>query len=210
MAGIAVVTGASRGIGKHTAVLLREEGFDVIGTYNLGRKEAMEMESRGIAMRHLDLSDVESIKAFASSIKALDVLVNNAAVISWKRFREQSIEEISQQLDVNLKGTIILTRLLMGKVRKVVANVASGAGKTAYPSLSVYCATKFGLRGFTQSLAMEHPSLRIFSFNPGMTATRMTGFQGEKPERVARILVDAILGRIGPDSNYDVDVWDYL
>src|SRR4030043_855096 len=78
-----------------------------------------------------------------------------------------------------------LTRSFLPYIRKGIINIASAAGKTAYAEMSVYCGTKFGVRGFTQALAEEHTRLKICCVNPDMTATRLTGYEGRPPSDVA-------------------------
>ena len=79
-----------------------------------------------------------------------------------------------------------------------------------FPDLTTYCATKYGVRGFTQSLALEEPNLRIYSVNPGMTATRMTNYQGVPPEKVAKVILNTAKGIYNVPSGGDVDVWKLI
>ncbi|RME65359.1 MAG: SDR family oxidoreductase [Nitrospirae bacterium] len=144
----------------------------------------------------------ETIKVFGG----IDVLINNAGVLAWKPLLRQSISEIEAQIRVNLEGPIKMTRLALPYLREMIINVASGAGKYAFAELTTYCATKFGLRGFTQALAKELPHLKVYSVNPGMTATRMTNFQGGPPSRVARTIADVAEGRSGLPSGSDIDL----
>ena len=70
------------------------------------------------------------------------------------------------------------------------------------------CATKFGLRGFTQALALEVPALDVYSVNPDYIATRMTDFVGRSPEEVAQVVVNAAKGVYALQSGSDINVWE--
>jgi short-subunit dehydrogenase len=91
----------------------------------------------------------------------------------------------------------------------MIINIASGAGQTGFAELAPYCATKFGVRGFTQALAQEISSPKIYAVNPDMTKTRLSGFQGRPPEHVARIVLNTAKGKYRKKSGGDVNVWDY-
>lgn len=216
-----MVTGASSGIGKETALALADAGAEVVLTYNTGRDSAEKIFSQcarraGKAhMFHLDVRDPDSIESLARAvskeIRGLDALVNNAGVIAWKRFAQQDAEDIVQQIDVNLLGLIRITHAflpqMLRKEEAVIVNIASIVGKTGYPDLSVYCATKFGVRGFTQSLARElPPHARAYNVNPDLTSTRMTNFAGEDPARVAGVVVRALREEFDVPSGGDIDV----
>jgi short-subunit dehydrogenase len=145
----------------------------------------------------------------------LDVLVNNAGVVRWKPFKEQTMEDIEEQVRVNLTGLIKVTRAFLPQFLKqkdgIIINISSGAGKEVFPELSTYCGTKFGVRGFTQALALElSPGIRTYCVNPGMTATRMTDFRGDPPEKVAGVIILAAEEGLDKASGDDVDVWEYI
>ena len=91
-----------------------------------------------------------------------------------------------------------------------IINISSGAGKTGYSSLSTYCATKFGVRGFTKALSNELENIKVINVNPGMTATQMTNFKGVPAREVADVIFRTATGKISVDNGGDVDVWDYV
>ncbi|MCX5832937.1 MAG: SDR family NAD(P)-dependent oxidoreductase [Deltaproteobacteria bacterium] len=92
-----------------------------------------------------------------------------------------------------------------------IVNVASGLGKDVYPDYSPYCGTKCCVRGFTKAMARELPNrVGIYFANPGLTATRMTGYQGADPASVAGIIVKAAEEKLGKRSGDDIDIWEYL
>jgi len=118
-------------------------------------------------------------------------------------------------VETNLLGVMNLTLEVLPHLKKqdegVIINVASVAGKEPYGELTPYCATKFGLRGFTQALAIELPEkIKIYSVNPGMTKTRMTGFRGDPVDKVAQIIVNAAQGKIKKKPGSDIDVSEYI
>ena len=213
-----LITGATHGIGEATAYRFAKDKAELFLTYNVAKEragavkeECLSLGAGGVKFFQLDLRNNESIKALEDSISELDILINNAGVIAWKNLQEQTFKEIEDQLRVNLESLIKLTRVLLPKVRTRIVNIASGAGKTGYAGLSVYCGSKFGVRGFTQALRAELSGrIDVVCVNPGMTKTRMTNFQGDPVEKVAEVIYKAALGKIKPDAFGDVDVWDYL
>ena len=220
MSKTALITGSSNGIGKEIALAMAKNGFELVLTYNSGKKEAEQVAAEcrksgnEVLVLHLDITDNKSIKECVrktvEKFKKIDILVNNAGVISWKRLKEQSFEEIEAQVRTNLEGLIKMTYECLPYVKEMVINVASGAGKTAYGGLSTYCATKFGVRGFTQAIAQEYFKLKVYSLNPTTTATRMTNFEGTSPEKVAEIALKVAKGEYKLKSGSDVDVWDLV
>lgn len=213
-----LITGATHGIGKATAYRFAKEGAELFLTYNVAEdrvkeveKKCKELGAKSVNFHQLDLRDNKSILALGEKVSEIDILINNAGVIFWKNLEAQSFEEIESQIKVNLEGLIKLTKVLLPKVKKRIVNIASGAGKTGYAGLSVYCATKFGVRGFSQSLRSELAGkIDVVVVNPGMTKTRMTNFQGDPVEKVAEVIFKAAVGEIRPDEFGDVDVWEYL
>jgi 3-oxoacyl-[acyl-carrier protein] reductase len=220
----ALVTGSSSGIGRETAILLAQGGCRVALTYHRGaragaaacRKCARFSEAH---LYPLDVRDNESVRRLQQGVArrfgSLDILINNAGVAVEKPFVKQSRRDIQHQVAVNILGLMEVTRVFLPSFLRqgkgVIVNVASGLSKETVPDLSVYCATKFGVRGFTKALAKELPKgVRVFCLNPGLTATRLTGYCGEDPARVAGIIVRAAEESLGAKSGGDIDVWEYL
>ena len=221
---VVVVTGSSLGIGAETAKLCAKNGAKVIVTYNVDKAEGEKVlkECRRYtdsAMLHLDVRDTESIKGFRRQVMEkfgqIDVLINDAGIIRWKKFIDHTNEDIEELIKVNLMGYIKVTRAFIKDFYEqgegVIVNIASGAGEEGYEDLTVYCATKFGVRGFTQALAQELPKgIRVYALNPGMTATRMTNYEGMPPKSVAEIVVAAAEEKLKKKSGEDIDVWEYV
>lgn len=214
-----VITGASKGIGQATAIEFSKRGAELILTYRKDKKgmkktlKACKKNKVKVKSYKLDVSKESSIKNLRKKIKDVDILINNAGVIAWKEFDKHKKSEIDNQIDVNLKGLIKMVHEFQDDIEKnkgMIINVASGAGKSAYSSMSVYCATKFGVRGFTQALDKELSRGQAIVINPGTTKTQMTNFSGTPVEDVAEVIVKTALGKIEPDSKRDVDVWKFI
>lgn len=223
---VVLITGSSQGIGRETALLFAKEGAHVVVTYHMSEKKGEEIykecnKIKKSMLVRLDVTDEKSIKKCVEEVidefGTIDVLINNSGVLVWKSLLEQSNKEIDSQIDTNLKGLIKMTKAVLpfmkGQNDGMIINIASIAGKRASASenYAPYCATKFGVRGFTQAMANELPKgIKIFAVNPGMTATHMTDFRGVKPSRVAEVILKTAMGEIKPDENLDVDVWKHV
>ena len=165
----------------------------------------------------LDVLDDKSITHVVKEIKnkfgKLDLLINNAGVFLHKPFEKYSFDDIKREIDTNLSGPIKLTNALLSlmKGQAIIINVASVLSKQPYGQAVVYCATKAGLRMFTQSLKLAlPPTIKTFTINPGLTSTRMTKFEGVPPEKVASIIIKAAEEKLNKKSGDDIDVPDYL
>ena len=216
-----LITGSSSGIGRETAFRFAREGWRVILTYHQGRTRGERAEARCRALGaaatmllHLDVCDPKAIAAArAAAVRrfgGLDVLVNNAGVAVLRRFRKQSERDIDRQVRTNLLGLAQMTRAFLPIVKKGIICIASAAGEEAYAEMSTYCGTKFGVRGFTQALAQEHPRLRIGCVNPDQTATHLSGYVGRPASEVAEVVYRAVTGAIRLNATRDVDVWDVI
>lgn len=220
---VVLITGSSIGIGKETALAFAKEGSKIVITYNTNKKEAEKTlkECKKLTeclLFHLDVTKTDSIKKVVKNIidkfGALDILINNAGVIVWKNLMEQSENEIENQINTNLIGLMNVTRIVIPYMKEdegIIINISSTAGKEGYNELVPYCASKFGVRGFTKALALELPeNIRTYIVNPGITATQMTNFQGTHPKKVADIIVDATKENLDKKSGDDIDIEDYL
>ncbi|MEN2997537.1 MAG: SDR family oxidoreductase [Brevinematia bacterium] len=216
-----LITGGNIGIGKATCLAFSKAGYNIVFSYYKDEEEAKETEkeclslgAKNVFSYYLNLTEDSSIKKFSAEVvsrfKQIDILINNAGVLAWKRLEQQSFEEISFQVRVNLEGLIKLTKILLPYVKEMIINVSSGAGKTGFADLTTYCATKFGVRGFTQALAKEVTNIKVFVVNPDMTRTRMTNFVGRPPEEVADVIFRVAENKIKVSSGEDVDVWKYV
>lgn len=216
---VVLITGASRGIGRESAFCFAREGFDLIITYNFGEDEIEETQAKckefgdgEVFVVKLDISKSEDRRNCLEKVKdkfgKVDVLINNAGVVVWKYLVEQSEEEVVSQIRTNLEGPIDFTRIFLPIISDdgVIINVSSLAGKTGYDELTTYCASKFGLRGFSQALAQEMKGIKVYSINPGATKTRMTDFVGDEPFEVGKIIFETAIGKHGTGNGDDIDV----
>ena len=218
---VVLITGSSLGIGRETAFKFAKEGCKVVISYYKDKKEAeqvarkcLELGASDVLLIQLNVMDNSSIKNCVKKVTNkfgnIDILINNAGIVVWKRLKEQTFEDIENEVRTNLEGLIKMTRECLPYVKDTIINISSGAGKDAFAGLSTYCATKFGVRGFTQAIAQELRHIKVYSVNPGTTATRMNNFRGITPEKVAEIILRTAKGEIKPDSQRDIDVWDYI
>ncbi|MEA2273146.1 MAG: hypothetical protein QOI98_1854, partial [Solirubrobacteraceae bacterium] len=182
---MALVTGASGGIGTHIARALAREGMDVVVS---GRREdalaAVAEELRGMGVRaegvsadHSDLDQIDSfLERSEAAVGPIDVLINNAGVESTAAFVRYTRAELTGMVDLNLTAPMLLTHsLLPGMLergRGHVVFIASVAGKIGPAYNEPYAATKAGLVGLTQSLRAEYAETPIgFSVvSPGFVA----------------------------------------
>ena len=200
-----LITGSSIGIGRAAARQFAREGAKVCLTYYKDKNEAQEtfdtlsMGSQDMMMIELDVTDDDSVERAVNAIfekyGGIDILVNNAGIIVRRQFMDQSQEDISKQIRTNLEGTMRVTSKFLPIVRDVIINMTAPTAFEPSNSLSVYSASKAGVWEFSQSLAEEVEDVKIFTLMPGPTATRMTGFKGDPPERVAEVMVATAAGR---------------
>jgi 3-oxoacyl-[acyl-carrier protein] reductase len=187
---IAVVTGASRGIGLSIAERLTKAGADVaICARNEGalddaasRIAAKRAGAKVVALR-CDVSQFEDARYLhAEVVKRLgvpDVLVNNAGVVVRKRLDETSETEWDHVLDANLKGTFVVTRVFLPQMRARgsgrIINIASISGRQGTARLTAYCAAKHGVIGLTRALAEEtrESGVQVNAICPGSVDTQM-------------------------------------
>lgn len=196
---VAIVTGASSGIGKATAVVLAEAGYDVGLTYHdneegaRGTAAEVERLGRRAAVRQLDLSEPtvapDVVAALIAELGHLDVFVNNAGEGSQTAFVEQGLDEWRRVLDVDLTGAFLA---LQAAARHMVERGGGGrivAVTSVHEHLplhgsSAYCAAKGGLGLLLKVMALELGEHRITvnAVAPGEIATKMTGQHDEEPQ----------------------------
>ena len=218
---IVLITGSSKGIGQAIAKTFAKEKAKLIITYHHDRDaaDATAKECEGLGaietfVVQLDITDSESIKKCCMEVELkfghIDYLVNNAGVIDWEKFENESFEEIEDQLRANLEGTIKMTSAFFSQIKEGIINIASRAGHIAYPGRAVYVASKFGVVGFTKSLALEYPDLKIFTVSPGAVKTEMWDFEeGVEPEIIGSYIIKALNGEVSLKDG-DLNLWELL
>ena len=155
----ALVTGASRGIGKAIAARLARSGYAVTGTTRDPAALPADARLEGVRYAALDLRDAQSIQALAAEVGAVDVLVNNAGVSLIGPIEEVPLDMMRGIFETNFFGLLALTRLVIPGMRDrrsgTIVNIASFAGVTPVPFLSMYAATKSALIAASRSLRQE-------------------------------------------------------
>ena len=188
---VALITGAGRGIGKAIAIGFAREGADIVAmSRTLSQVDETAREVKVLGRRALaieaDVSRLNDVRSMAEQVQhsfgGLDVLVNNAALrmnqLGKKDsytipFTDLTIEDWDNAINVNLRGPFLCIRELLPAIRKSrggsIINISGGGGTRGMAGRSPYCASKFGLEGLTQSLALEFQSLNIAvnSLSPG-------------------------------------------
>ena len=178
---VAVITGASSGIGAATAVRLAADGFDVVlGARRLEKLEAVAERSGGRALR-LDVTDAASVSAFAEAIDRVDLLVNNAGLaLGRDHIAELSEEDAETMWQTNVLGLLRVTRALLPKLRASgdghIINLGSIAGIEPYPAGGGYTATKHAVHAISRTLRLElvGEPMRITEVLPGLVETEFS------------------------------------
>src|SRR5713226_1611808 len=170
---IALVTGASRGLGRNMAVALAHKGVDVIGTYHSNKAEAdatvaaIEALGRKAAMFQLDTGRTAGFAAFAVDLKqalaatwnrtTLDYLVNNAGIGIHAPFAETTEADFDRLMNIHLKGVYFLTQTLLPLIADGgrIVNLSSGLARFSLPGYAAYAAMKGGVEVLTRYLAKE-------------------------------------------------------
>ncbi|RLL63949.1 SDR family NAD(P)-dependent oxidoreductase [Paenirhodobacter hankyongi] len=215
---IALVTGASRGLGRDMALALARAGTDVVLTYlgSAARAEAVAAEIRALGRRaaalQLDVTDSASYGGFAASLAALlpaefgadrlDALVNNAGVGINAPFAETSEAQLDQMLATHLKPAFLLTQALLGLLGdgSAVVHVSTGLARFALPGYAAYAAAKGGIEVLTRYQAKELGArgIRVNVVAPGAIETDFGGGAVRDDARVnAFIASQTALGRAG-------------
>jgi NADP-dependent 3-hydroxy acid dehydrogenase YdfG len=175
---VAVVTGASSGIGAATAERLAAEGFDVVlAARRLDRLTALAERIGGRAMV-LDVTDATSVEAFAAGLDRVDVLVNNAGgAFDAAAVADADLDSWQRTFDVNVLGTVRVTKALLPALRASGAGdlvfVGSTAGLISYEGGASYTAAKHGVHTLAETLRLElvYEPVRVVEIAPGMVKT---------------------------------------
>ncbi|ENC6658667.1 SDR family oxidoreductase [Aeromonas hydrophila] len=181
---LVLLTGASGGIGEALAQELAAQGAHLL----LHGRRASALERLRKELPHPErhqtvIADLGSPQERAKLLQhpaldeGLDVLINNAGCNQFAWLEDQSSEQVERQLLLNVEAPIQLTRMLLPRLRKpaVIMNVGSSFGAIGYAGYSVYCASKFALRGFSEALGreLEGTGIQVLHFAPRATRTRL-------------------------------------
>ena len=187
---VAIVTGASSGIGEATAIALAKEGAVVVlaarRTERLENiKNLIEFQGGKAISMQVDVSMKEQVENMVHQVKnqfgKIDILVNNAGIMLLSFFNKGKVEEWERMIDVNIKGVLYGLNAVLPIMKEQrtghIINIASIAGFKVFPSSSVYSATKYAVRAITEGLRIEladQPGIRITTISPGAVATELT------------------------------------
>ncbi|WP_339165265.1 3-oxoacyl-ACP reductase family protein [Siminovitchia sp. FSL W7-1587] len=208
---VAIVTGASRGIGRAISVALAKEGYKVVVNYNRSLEDAEKtveiiQENGGEAILHQgSVTDPEKMKEMVDTtvnqLGTVDVLVNNAGILIPKYLMMTKPEEWNATIDTNLTGTYYgikaVLRPMIEKKQGRIINISSVASISGISGQAAYAASKSGINGMTKVLAKELAPFNILvnSIAPGFIETDMTG---DFPDRMLEEYRDSIpLKRFG-------------
>lgn len=211
---LVLLTGASGGIGEALAQALAAQGAHLL--LHGRRMDALEHLRKGLPYpeRHqavtADLGSLQGrsqLQQHPALREGLDVLINNAGCNQFAWLEDQSAEQVECQLQLNLEAPIQLIRTLLPRLRKpaLIMNIGSSFGSIGYPGYSVYCASKFALRGFSEALGreLEGTGIKVLYFAPRATRTRLNseaayemnnelGTRSDSPQRVAEAVLHAL------------------
>ena len=192
----AIVTGATRGIGKGVAVKLAEQGANVAFTYVSSSEKALALENElqafGVKAKSYKsdaslMKDAEElIKDILENFESIDILVNNAGITKDNLLMRMSEEDFDRVLEVNLKSIFNMTKAVQRTMLKQrsgsIVNMTSVVGVKGNAGQSNYAASKAGVIGFTKSIALELGSrnIRCNAIAPGFIETEMTENLGEE------------------------------
>ena len=195
---IALVTGATSGIGEATAILLAENGYNLIVTGR--RRERLHVLQQTIQTNSdskvlplcFDIRNREQLTRCIESIdhswKNVDVLINNAGLAAGSASIDQAdVDDWEQMIDTNIKGLLYLTRLItpgmIKRGRGHIVNLSSIAGKDPYPGGTVYCGTKHAVQAISQAMRIELApfDIRVTTVAPGAVDTEfsLVRFKGD-------------------------------
>lgn len=216
-----LITGASTGIGKATALFFHEKGWNVVATMRTPEKEEELTQLYNVLVTRLDVLDLDSIeKAMKASIEKfgkIDVLCNNAGYGAFGPLEAIPRENMLRQFDTNVIGLLDVTRAILSHFRAnksgIVINISSIGGRMSFPLGSLYHGTKFAVEGITEALNYELGQFGVQAklVEPGAIATDFAGrsfdFQNDESMEEYQALVnnlwaafEGMLGNASPAS----------
>ncbi len=225
---IVLITGASTGLGYETAILLAKQGYKVYATMrNLNKQDTLlqitQENNLDIIIQQLDVTDIESIQTTVKRIlkneEKIDILINNAGAGFVKTTEHASDDEIMWQLNLNLMGVIRMTKAVLPSMRARreghIINISSVGGLVGQPFNEIYCATKFGVEGYTEALSSYvQPKFNVkFSvIEPGGIQSEFTnnvmaqldstgGIQSDEYKPILNTYLNGLKKNYGPGSS---------
>jgi NAD(P)-dependent dehydrogenase (short-subunit alcohol dehydrogenase family) len=215
---IALVTGASRGLGKDMALNLAKKGIDVIITYNSKKDEALKVvdtiQKLGRKADALQFSagDIKSFNGFIENVKVslsktfqttgFDFLINNAGIGGHGAFTETTEEQFDELMNIHFKGVYFLTQKALPIVNNGgrIINVSSGLARFSYPGYSAYASMKGAIETLSRYLAKElgERKIAVNTIAPGAIATDFGGGHVRDNDQLNKTIAGSTaLGRVG-------------
>jgi NADP-dependent 3-hydroxy acid dehydrogenase YdfG len=221
---VAVITGAGSGMGRYLAVLLAKDGADVsvcdVNEETLNETvEMLRKYNVSVSSHLLDVSDKDAIEALPGKVieqhGKVDMVFNNAGVTTGTHFKDMDENNWDWVMGINFDGVINSTRAfiphMVDSPEAAIVNTSSIFGMVAVPGQTVYHATKFAVRGFTESLAMEmketNPNLQIHCVHPGHIGTNIAAdarFDEENFNQDETQVSNSIFTRNAPKSQKEM------
>ncbi len=188
---IALITGATSGIGEATALLLSKNNYNIVitGRRNerlISLKEKIQSETNSdVYILNFDIRSLSENKAAIKSLpeewQAIDVLINNAGLAAgFNSFQEGVVDDWERMIDTNIKGLLYITRLIAPKMIERgtghIVNISSIAGKETYPFGNVYCASKHAVQSLTKGMRIDllKHGIKVSSVSPGAVETEFS------------------------------------
>lgn len=190
--GVAVVTGAGRGLGKATAERLARDGHEVIAVDLDADSAAATATAIGGTSRQCDVADWASVDALAASIERCDILVNNAGIWRFHSLLEATADDLQSVIAVNIVGVVLCSRAFAPKMIAAgggsIVNLSSGAAWTNSPGIGIYPATKAAVISLTKQMALEWGAhgIRANAVGPGLIVTEGTAPNYTAERRIER------------------------
>jgi len=182
---VVIVTGASSGIGESTARLFSQKGARVVlASRNKIKLDALASELNLAFPVPTDVTREQDLRNLVGQtlqkFGRIDILINNAGLLLYKPMIESSLDEIRKIMEVNYFGAVACAQAVIPTMKQqksgVIVNISSIAGRVGFPNLGYYCASKFALTGFSETLRQELKPLGILvtTIGPGTVYTPMT------------------------------------
>jgi len=179
-----MITGCSSGIGRATANLFQQNGWNVVATMRTPQREQELTKRENVLVAALDVTKPESIESAISAaltrFRRIDVLVNNAGFGAYGPLEATKAESIRREFDTNVLGMLAMTKAVIPHLRVnregVILNIASMGGRFAFPLGALYHGTKFAVEGLSEALSYEMAAIgvRVKIVEPGMIDTGFT------------------------------------
>ena len=183
---VVVITGASRGIGRSISIEFAKGNFFLaLCSRNKKSVSSLKKEIEKISSNFLVFSFdirieskiIEFVNEVVNKKKQIDVLINNAGVVHTSRVEDMNVNLWDEIIDINLRGTFLMTKYCLPFMEQGghIVSIGSNASKIGFPSWSAYCASKFGMLGFTKSLREEvrNRGIKVSAVLPGPTKTEI-------------------------------------